>query len=285
MRTVALDGGRTRNGFGSYMPGLIEALGTREFAAEFFSAVSQVFDCVHLNAFSTPKKFTAPRTVFAGSTCGSGIARLAASRYLHYWQHDPVVRPLIGKGNRQSCELLIKPSQREFAEASYRRQCYDPDDWIDHGANIVDRISLVRIDCTRILFVNLYRDKPSGPFRDSELDELKSASGFLFALVTRQSAEDPGLRNARTIAEGVAHIEAALPDLPRRESQVCAGIAIGMSSEGIALELGITMNTVLTYRKRIYARLGISSQNELIRLVMPSHGPAPMDLGSPPRPH
>lgn len=37
--------------------------------------------------------------------------------------------------------------------------------------------------------------------------------------------------------------------------------------EAIALTLGIRRNTVLTYRKRAYARLGISSQNELVRLI------------------
>lgn len=37
---------------------------------------------------------------------------------------------------------------------------------------------------------------------------------------------------------------------------------------GIALELGAGINIVLTYRKRAYARLGISSQNELMRILM-----------------
>jgi DNA-binding CsgD family transcriptional regulator len=42
-----------------------------------------------------------------------------------------------------------------------------------------------------------------------------------------------------------------------------------MSSEGIGLDMGISINTVRTYRKRAYARLGICSQNELMRLVLP----------------
>ena len=50
-------------------------------------------------------------------------------------------------------------------------------------------------------------------------------------------------------------------------SHLCAAIAVGMNSEAIALTLGIRLNTVLTYRKRAYARLGICSQNELVRLI------------------
>jgi len=56
--------------------------------------------------------------------------------------------------------------------------------------------------------------------------------------------------------------------LSDRERQVCALIALGVTSEGIGLRLAIGLNTVLTYRKRAYARLGISSQNELMRRVM-----------------
>jgi DNA-binding CsgD family transcriptional regulator len=43
---------------------------------------------------------------------------------------------------------------------------------------------------------------------------------------------------------------------------------LGMTSEAIGLKLGISVNTVLTYRKRAYGRLNISCQNELMRLIL-----------------
>jgi hypothetical protein len=48
----------------------------------------------------------------------------------------------------------------------------------------------------------------------------------------------------------------------------CDHVAVGPSPEGIALGLGVSLDTVLTYRKRACARLGISSQNELLRPIM-----------------
>jgi LuxR family transcriptional regulator, activator of tox operons len=45
-------------------------------------------------------------------------------------------------------------------------------------------------------------------------------------------------------------------------------IARGMTSEGIGLQLKIGLNTVHAYRKRAYMRLNISSQNELMRLIL-----------------
>ncbi|KQU74512.1 hypothetical protein ASC75_21105 [Aminobacter sp. DSM 101952] len=57
------------------------------------------------------------------------------------------------------------------------------------------------------------------------------------------------------------------PGLTDREREVCVQVLRGLTSEGIALTLGISINTVLTYRKRAYSRLCIGSQNELMRLV------------------
>ncbi|QBR03670.1 helix-turn-helix transcriptional regulator [Paraburkholderia pallida] len=59
----------------------------------------------------------------------------------------------------------------------------------------------------------------------------------------------------------------AFSSLTSRERTVCIGILTGYTSEGIALNLGISINSVLTYRKRVYEKLGITSQNELFMLT------------------
>lgn len=55
--------------------------------------------------------------------------------------------------------------------------------------------------------------------------------------------------------------------MTQRELDVCARTLIGLTAEGIALDLNIKKTSVLTYRKRAYARLGISSQTQLFRLL------------------
>ena len=55
--------------------------------------------------------------------------------------------------------------------------------------------------------------------------------------------------------------------LTGREIDVCTRALAGMTAEGIALELEIKKSSVVTYRKRAYERLGISSQHELFRLL------------------
>ena len=56
--------------------------------------------------------------------------------------------------------------------------------------------------------------------------------------------------------------------LTGREKEVCLRILSGFSSEAIAAELGISLHSTLTYRKRAYERLGISSQSELFAIVL-----------------
>lgn len=55
-----------------------------------------------------------------------------------------------------------------------------------------------------------------------------------------------------------------------RESQVAALILQGHSNHSIAANLGIALGTVKVMRKRLYAKLNISSQNELYRVLFPS---------------
>ncbi len=63
--------------------------------------------------------------------------------------------------------------------------------------------------------------------------------------------------------------------LTPRERVVCLGILTGYTSESIGINLAISVNSVLTYRKRLYDKLNISSQNELFMKMIA----AMIDLG------
>lgn len=63
--------------------------------------------------------------------------------------------------------------------------------------------------------------------------------------------------------------------LTPRERVVCLGILTGYTSESIGINLSISVNSVLTYRKRLYDKLNISSQNELFMKIIA----AMIDLG------
>ncbi|NLW05604.1 MAG: helix-turn-helix transcriptional regulator, partial [Pseudomonadaceae bacterium] len=54
--------------------------------------------------------------------------------------------------------------------------------------------------------------------------------------------------------------------LSERERQVCAAVLQGKKSETIAYELEVAPSSVVTYRKRAYDKLGISSRAQLFAL-------------------
>lgn len=81
-----------------------------------------------------------------------------------------------------------------------------------------------------------------------------------FRLVDQQCRTAPQL----TSLDQIEAILATRSDLTRRESQVCARILFGLFTNGIALDLGIGKESVMTYRKRAYQRLNIGSQHELL---------------------
>ena len=56
--------------------------------------------------------------------------------------------------------------------------------------------------------------------------------------------------------------------LTPRENQVCQRILSGYGSEAISAELGISLHSTFTYRKRAYQKLGICSQNELFAIAL-----------------
>jgi len=137
-------------------------------------------------------------------------------------------------------------------------------------AGVTERVSFVRSAGRAWRCMTVVRRRESGGFTPGELARL----GGLFRLATplidrhRVLTGEVSENRAERIGELEARFAARHPALTRRERQICARAAIGISIEGAALDLGIATSSVLTYRKRAYRRLGVNTAYELARLVM-----------------
>lgn len=76
------------------------------------------------------------------------------------------------------------------------------------------------------------------------------------------------LPNARTAAS--AQRLASLFDLPPREAELAIALNEGLSIAEAAERMGLTLETARNYSKRLYAKLGVRGQPELVRLVCDS---------------
>lgn len=105
-------------------------------------------------------------------------------------------------------------------------------------------------------------------FDRADVERIASRAELLLSLTWKHA--DTLIRQERmahaitNLDEIVHHIAASPEELSPREAQVCARILYGQTTTGIALELGIGNESVMTYRKRAYRRLQIGSHRELL---------------------
>ncbi len=59
-------------------------------------------------------------------------------------------------------------------------------------------------------------------------------------------------------------------NLPRREAELALALSDGLSIADAAKDMGLTLETARNYSKRIYSRLGVSGQAQLVRLILQS---------------
>jgi len=102
--------------------------------------------------------------------------------------------------------------------------------------------------------------------KSSALDELRDAihavkEGGIYITPSLATQVLDDLRRPKGAREGLAALSA-------REFELLRLLGTGMGIKRAALELNVTVSTASTYRARIMKKLGLTSTNELIRLVL-----------------
>jgi DNA-binding CsgD family transcriptional regulator len=142
--------------------------------------------------------------------------------------------------------------------AEHRAKVYEA-----HG--VAERVSVVEEDADRSLFaLNFYRHQHQRPLSDAQIAEFGRVGGLLLALARKHIA----LAKTEPPAQLAERLRLLRPDLTAREIDVCVRLLQGMTQEGIAVDLGLGVPTVKTYRNRAFARLGIHFRNELFALML-----------------
>jgi DNA-binding CsgD family transcriptional regulator len=251
---------RTANPIRSHIGELIATVGTPRFEPSFFRTAQEATDCEHLTAFACSDR-SAARLLFAINRGSRPVAESIAQKYLaHYWKHDPA-NQICDRNASSNYEIAVRVLSRDIDHDGYRHDCYS-------SVDLVDRFSIIRHTKNETIRLNLYRSARRGRFAASDLAPVLECADVILALLAKHDAQRPPMEQGNAADDLAQRLCRSFPQLARRERDVCVGIMRGMSSEAIALVLGISVNTVLTYRKRAYARLGISSHNELMRLVL-----------------
>ncbi|PUE08638.1 helix-turn-helix transcriptional regulator [Limnohabitans sp. T6-5] len=135
-----------------------------------------------------------------------------------------------------------------------------------HG--MAERVSVVQHQDASVFAINFYRHEHQRPFSDAHLANFEALGPALLRLARKQIE----LVKPRKILppEDIVHWVHRLQNLGKaltpREIDVCARLLMGMTQDGIAQDLSLSVPTVKTYRNRAFARLGIHFKNQLFAL-------------------
>lgn len=160
------------------------------------------------------------------------------------------------------CGTVLRHITAQEVSAEHRSRVYEA-----HG--MAERVSVVRHDTSSIFAINFYRHSHQTPFRDAHLCDFEAMAPALIALAQKQIAlAGPSTeRGLGDLARWKLKLQKLDKTLSPRELDVCARILTGMTQDGIAHDLGLSVPTVKTYRNRAFARLDIHFRNELFALV------------------
>jgi DNA-binding CsgD family transcriptional regulator len=156
--------------------------------------------------------------------------------------------------------LLHRQKGDDIAHTEYRAICYEL-------PQVAERLAILALhEGERWLSVNFYRGVEHGPFDDAAIAVVESFAPLVVHAVRLHYG---GQALNHDLAElMMARVIRRCPALTKRDQDVVRGLLAGHATEGIADRMGIEVSSAQTYLKRVYRKLGISGQRELLGLLM-----------------
>jgi len=259
--------------FGSYvhtMAAAVKALGTDDFEAALMALLSEVVPVDHCAIFTYSERGHAGH-LFTHSRMPPRDAEQLARDYVErFHDRDPNFAAMQEMGGIDY-HRFSRPDLNTDYDPAYQNHFFDRSGLIDKASS-VGRIEDGQVYC------NFYRMTESQPYSEKDWAVLKDLLPLATALVAAhydmarargQIHLDNGSEHIvrKSIVHNIiSHDVEPFTSLTDRERQVCERILLGYTTTGIGLDLDIAPTSVATYRKRAYAKLSISSQNELFAL-------------------
>jgi DNA-binding CsgD family transcriptional regulator len=264
--------GALENSLGSGLAQTIDRLGQRGFAQTLLDSLFPVLPAASYSVYRIGP-LCEPAIFISASRGIPDITRDCWHAYLSGpYRSDRTLYPIDVTPPSQISHITAQEVPPE-----HRANVYEA-----HG--IAERLSIVESQASGALFaINFYRHQHQQAFSDAQIDAFAQLAPVVLALTQKHLAliapsaqSEP--RPASIPLAQPAHeplfsaqlnlMKAINPALTPRECEVCAGILQGLTFDGIACQLGLTVPTVKTYRNRAFARLGIHFRNQLFALAL-----------------
>ena len=249
---------------------LIVLVGTPEFPNILNSFLKQIIPFQYLTVLGYSQD-TAPINLF--NNLSSDVKRQYLTHYFNgSYALDPFYQ-LCSTNNDTGFVSIREIAPDRFFQSEYFNSYYQD----IHLADEVGFLSPVSEVWT--LAVTLSRDEGGASFGARELKLLRRLEPILKPLITQhwgpiilRESTSAKLKNSGEMAFRIFEYVRSSHQgkITKRQSEVAAFILQGHSSYSISKALGIAFETVKVHRKRLYANLHISAQNELYIKLLPA---------------
>lgn len=240
------------------MADMVEATGTDRFGAALLNHLQEACGADYCAVFQLGPE--APSEVVTGSYDGSQTAHSRVTQYLQreYWSKDPAMiyaqTQLCGQA-----PMLMRIDVTRLDDPVVRETIWP---------RIRDRVVIAGRSQYRTYSMSVLREGRGG-FTPVEIKRVGASADLLISVLAKHAdLVGRGPESMASVISSLPTIETRLEagsSLTRREIQVCARILYGLTTTGIGLDLGISNETVKTFRKLAYRRLGIGSERELLQ--------------------
>ncbi|MDX3911762.1 MAG: LuxR C-terminal-related transcriptional regulator [Sphingobium sp.] len=243
-----------------YLPSVIESMGHDSFSRELIDFLNAAYGAEHCTLFRLSDQ--KPSEIFAASRDGSDTAHRQFDLYVSraYWRDDKGIAAALDGGST-AMSGMSRIDIRAMPVGDHRSRLYG-------STHIRERVLLWETIGGCTIGLSILRPEERGLATDGEIAELGTVSRVLMAIASKHAEMIESRSRFSLALTSLAEIEETMKSasiqLPKREAQVCARIVFGISTAGIAVDLGVGEETVMTYRKRAYQRLSIGSQRELL---------------------
>ncbi len=234
---------------------LADKIGSTEFDRELLEVMNNIASVEEISGF----KFDLGKEPEVLGWCGKRGD--TADRVQDYLKDDYKIDPIVTSFptdisvDRFHARVL---NARSIKNSNYRWRYFENPDFKSEVA--VVRRSPVGWEVMKCLIAE-------GNLEQERVQTIAHSATMVFPLARRHVFEDEG--NMSMVSRPMADQRLILllgqrfPILSQREREVCALTILGNSTQTIAEKLNVSINTVMTYRKRAYQRLGVNNVHAL----------------------
>jgi DNA-binding CsgD family transcriptional regulator len=250
----------------AFVTKVITGIGTEALAEHFLEAVQLLMPASHCTVFA----LEANGRVSALSTASThgAVASITAVEYYRnrFDLLDSNMTWLSHKRIPARTQLWMSHQFAEdVTEPHYRELCYTK-------PGIRERASVLLLDSDGFrAAISFYRNLAFDRFSEADFETITRCAPVLHHAVLAHIRKS----ERRAVSDALHH--RILTNLAHRERQVISYLLAGKTSKETAALLELSETTVLTYRYRAFAKLGIRSQRELLTTLdqLPANfGPA-----------